>query len=140
MVETLIRFLLSNFTLTFLVIGLIASDGDWLPQTGRPAEATEALALAHAHPASDHESRARVQPLLATAATHLPAEVYAAAAERGRNTDLAEMASRLAPILAAPHAASHAASSIDFRAAAGRDTRPPSGFFAHGLRMPACWA
>ncbi|MFN8541379.1 MAG: tetratricopeptide repeat protein [Thermomicrobiales bacterium] len=92
-----------------ILIMLIASVGDWLLKTGRPAEATEALALAHAHPASDHESRARVQPLLATAATHLPAEVCAAAAERGRNTDLAEMASRLAPILATPHAASHAA-------------------------------
>jgi DNA-binding CsgD family transcriptional regulator len=79
----------------------IASAGDWLLQTGRPTDAAEPLAFAHAHPASDYETRTRARQSLATAEAALPRETYAAAVERGQGDDPADLAVRLIPMLTA---------------------------------------
>ena len=55
----------------------------WLP-SGRPAEAVTLLALALAHPATDARVQRRCRQWLAQAEAQLPADAYAAAAERGR--------------------------------------------------------
>jgi predicted ATPase/DNA-binding CsgD family transcriptional regulator len=91
-----------------LLCTLLTGAGDWLLQTGRAAEAVEALALARDHPASDHETRSRAQQLLATAAAVLPRKEYAAAVERYRDADPADVASLLLPLLTAPPAAAPA--------------------------------
>ncbi|HEX5502342.1 MAG TPA: tetratricopeptide repeat protein [Thermomicrobiales bacterium] len=88
-----------------LLLTLLASTGDWLLRSGRPAEAAEALALADAHPASDHEIRDRTRQLLVAVAAVLPPAAYAAAVERGRGTAPTDLAARLAPLLAEPPAA-----------------------------------
>jgi DNA-binding CsgD family transcriptional regulator len=85
-----------------LILAFLASVGDWLIQTGRPAEAAESLALAGDHPASDHETRARARHLLAPVAPILPPGAYAAAVERGRGADPADLALRLVPMLTEP--------------------------------------
>jgi ATP/maltotriose-dependent transcriptional regulator MalT len=83
-----------------LMLTFVVSAGDWLLLTGRPAEAVRMLALAHAHPASDRDTRARAQQLLATVA--LPPEVYAAAIERGRDADPCAVKDDLVHMLTAP--------------------------------------
>jgi ATP/maltotriose-dependent transcriptional regulator MalT len=82
-----------------LLLILLASAGDWLLQTGQPAEAVGPLAIAQAHPAGDRETRARAAKLLATVAGALPPDIYAAAIDRHQGRDPAEQAAQLIPIL-----------------------------------------
>jgi ATP/maltotriose-dependent transcriptional regulator MalT len=82
-----------------LLLILLASAGDWLLQTGQPAEAVGPLAIAQAHPAGDRETRARAAKLLATVAGALPPDIYAAAIDRHQGRDPAEQAAHLIPIL-----------------------------------------
>ena len=84
------------------ILTLLTSAGDWLLQTGRAAEAAAPLALARDHWASDPETRERARHLFATVERSLPPPVCAAAIERGRGGDPAELAVRLAPTLTMP--------------------------------------
>ena len=85
-----------------LLLAALVHAGDWLLQTGRPDEAVGPLALAAAHPASDHETRARARHLLADAAAALPPQDYDAAVARDEGADPADLATRLVPLLTAP--------------------------------------
>jgi ATP/maltotriose-dependent transcriptional regulator MalT len=87
-----------------LLLTILASTGDWLLQTGRPAEAIGALVLAETHPASDRETRARARRTLTTVAGMVPPEEYAAIVERSRDADPADMATVLIPMLTSPPA------------------------------------
>jgi LuxR family maltose regulon positive regulatory protein len=87
---------------TRIFILLLASAGDWLLQTGRPAEAALPLLFAHNHPASDHETRARARELLADATAVLTSEAYDVAVERSRDVGPAELAEDLISLLTVP--------------------------------------
>jgi predicted ATPase/DNA-binding CsgD family transcriptional regulator len=102
--------MMAEVRLMRLLLAFLVSAGDWLLQTGNPAEAVGPLALAHAHSGSDRDTRARVQPLLAAVASLLPPEVYAALVESNRNADPADLATRLIPMLTAPLATAPAPS------------------------------
>jgi ATP/maltotriose-dependent transcriptional regulator MalT len=85
-----------------VLLMVLTSAADWLLQTGRPAEAAAPLALACAHPASDHETRPRARQLVAEAAAMLPPEAYKAAVERSQSIDPVDLAALIAPVLTAP--------------------------------------
>lgn len=93
--------LMAEARLMRLLLTFLASAGDWLLQTGRPAEAAATLALAQTHPASDHETRARARQLLATIAGVLPPEDYAVLVERNQGVDPSDLAAQLIPMLTA---------------------------------------
>ncbi len=90
----------SGFMRLFLT--LMASAGDLLLQTQRPADAVRALALVHAHPSADHETRARAERLLTASSMKIPRDAYDEAYERGRDADPVAFATLLIPILTEP--------------------------------------
>jgi len=94
--------LMAEVRMMRLLLTFLASTGDWLLQTGRPAEAAGPLAIAEAHPASDRDTRARARRMLTAVANVLPSEEYAAIVEQSRDADPARMATTLIPLLTAP--------------------------------------
>lgn len=109
--------LMAEAGLLRLLLTVMVSAGDLLVQTGRPAAAVRPLALAQAHPASDPDTRARAERILAAVTSELPPELYATLVERNRSLDPVDLAASLVPLLTAPldtdHSASARAMSMD---------------------------
>src|SRR5919199_6818820 len=119
-----------------LLLTFVASAGDWLLRTGRPAEAVGPLALAHDHPASDHETRARARQLLAAAAERLPPAVYDGAVARSRGADPGGMAARLVPVLTEAPATDSAPPAAAAEGGAAARPPPAAGALAEPLTAP----
>ncbi len=109
-----------------LLLTFIASAGDWLLQTARPAEAAGPLALAHAHAASDHETRSRAGQLLTVAEESLPSDIYDAAVQSTIDVDPADLAASLIAVMMAPFPAPAREAAPDAPPAERRQTATPS--------------
>ena len=83
------------------LLAFLVGAGEWLHRTGRAEEAARALSVARAHPASDHETRARAGRLLDGLATHLSPGGTAAGGQTEED-DPVTLAGRLIPLLTAP--------------------------------------
>jgi ATP/maltotriose-dependent transcriptional regulator MalT len=71
-----------------LTLSILNGLAELLGQTGQPEQAVELLALVLHHPASDYETKARAQQLLARYKQEFPPELFAAAIERGQASSL----------------------------------------------------
>lgn len=85
-----------------LMLSILIRISDLLLQTGQQERGVELLVFARHHPASDYETKDMAQQRLHRCQGRLPPELFAAAAERGQNSDLEAVATTLLAELLTP--------------------------------------
>lgn len=84
-----------------LILSILIGVGQLLLRTGQQERGTELLALTRHHPASDRETRDRAQEWLDRYQAELASELFAAAVQRGQNSDLEVVTTALPAVLTA---------------------------------------
>jgi ATP/maltotriose-dependent transcriptional regulator MalT len=84
-----------------LTLSILSGVGELLLQIGQTERASELLALALYHPASDHETKARTQQRIAHYRSNLSSEDFDIATQRGASSDLKNVITTVLAVLAA---------------------------------------